>query len=236
MKTSDNGIQLLKKFEGCRLQAYILQGEKYYTIGYGHSFDPTITANTVWTQAQAEAALRIDLQKFENYVMNTVPIPLTQSQFDALVSYTYNRGLGGLKQLVSNSKTINDYSENIVKYWGSATRYKDALIKRRKAEKALFDGGTVIGNNTRPNTYQVGKVYTLQSNMYVRQTPGGEKIKFDSFTQDAKRHGHFDNEGNGILNSGTRVTCKEVVNKDKQIWIHIPSGWVCAVGEKTYII
>lgn len=139
MKTSDKGIEFLKKHEGLRLKAYKLEGETYYSIGYAHSYDPSITANTIWTNAQAEAALRVDLQKFEKYVEQNVTIPLTQSRFDALVSYCYNRGLGGLKELVSHSKTIEDYSKNIVKYWGSATRYKDALIKRRKAEKELFD-------------------------------------------------------------------------------------------------
>lgn len=139
MRTSDKGVEFLKKHEGVRLNAYKLPGEKYYSIGFAHSFDSSITANTVWTMAQAEAALRVDLQKYEKYVNELVPIPLTQSQFDSLVSYTYNRGKGGLKELVSHSKTIEDYSNNIVKYWGSATRYKDALIKRRKAEKELFD-------------------------------------------------------------------------------------------------
>ncbi len=231
MKTSEKGIALLKRFEGCRLQAYLLAGEKFYTIGYGHSYDPAVTAGTVWTQAQAEAALKIDLQKYEGYVSKTVPFPLNQSQFDALVSYTYNRGLGGLRQLVNNSKTINDYSENIVKYWGSATRYKDALIKRRKAEKQLFDSGEMT--TQAGQAYQPGKAYTLQANMHVRQTPGGPMIKFDSFTHDAKQHGHFDDEGNGILDSGTRVTCKAVSGN----WMLIPSGWVCIKDDrKVYII
>ena len=120
-------------------------------------------------------------------------------------------------------------------YMTSSTEVNSVIKIIRKYNLTQYDN---IENPVQPvvQGYQVGKVYTLQSNMYVRQTPGGEKIKFDSFTQDAKRHGHFDNEGNGILNSGTRVTCKEVVNKDKQIWLRIPSGWVCAVGEKTYII
>jgi GH24 family phage-related lysozyme (muramidase) len=136
---NDKTISLIKKFEGCRLKAYKLAGEKYFTIGYGWSYDPSITENTVWTQAQAEAALLVTLQKFEKYVDQYVPIKLNDNQRGALVSYTMNRGLGGLKELVSHSKTIEDYSKNIVKYWGSATRYKDALIKRRKAEKELFD-------------------------------------------------------------------------------------------------
>lgn len=136
---NDKTVSLIKKYEGCRLKSYKLAGEKYFTIGYGWSYDPSITENTVWTQAQAEAALLITLQKFEKYVDQYVPIKLNDNQRGALVSYTMNRGLGGLKELVSHSKTIDDYSNNIVKYWGSAERYKEALIKRRKAEKALFD-------------------------------------------------------------------------------------------------
>ena len=139
MRTGDNGIELIKKFEGFLQKAYRLPGERYYTIGYGHSFDTSIKAGTVWTRAQAEAQLKIDLRKFEKYVNEYVPLKLNQNQFDALVSYTYNRGLGGLRQLVSNSKTISDYSKNIVIYWGSANRYKAGLINRRKAEQKLFN-------------------------------------------------------------------------------------------------
>lgn len=81
--------------------------------------------------------------------------------------------------------------------------------------------------------YKVGKVYTLQSNMYVRQTPAGSKIKFDSLTEDGKRNGYHDDEGNAILRQGTKVTCKAV----RDNWIQIPSGWVCAYNNtKVYII
>lgn len=138
MKTSQKGIDLIKKSEDCKLTAYRLAGEKYFSIGYGHSSDPSITASTVWTHAQAEAALRVDLQKFERYVEKYVPFPLTQGQFDALVSYTYNRGLGGLRQLVQQSRKIEDYPDNIVKYWGTAVKYKAGLIRRREAERELF--------------------------------------------------------------------------------------------------
>ena len=109
MITSEKGLSLIKKWEGCTLKAYKLTGEKYYTIGYGHSFDTSITAGTVWTQAQADAALKKDLQKFEGYVAADVPLPLNQHQFDALVSYCYNRGRGGLRQLVAACKTLADY-------------------------------------------------------------------------------------------------------------------------------
>ena len=123
MTTGEKGLTLIKKWEGCTLKAYKLTGEKYYTIGYGHSFDTSITAGTVWTKQQAEAALKKDLQKH---------------QFDALVSYCYNRGRGGLRQLVAACKTLADYPAKMVELWGSATRYKTGLINRRKAEAALF--------------------------------------------------------------------------------------------------
>ena len=139
MTTGPNGFALIKSYEGLTLKAIKLAGERYYTIGYGHSFDTSVKAGTVWTKTRAEEQLKTDLYKFERYVTNNVPIKLNQNQFDALVSYTYNRGLGGLRQLVNHSKTVEDYSRNIVVYWGSATRYKKGLINRRKAEQALFN-------------------------------------------------------------------------------------------------
>lgn len=142
MKTSYNGIAFLKQQEGVRYKAYKLAGEQYYTIGVGHSFDPTINANTVWNDAQVDAALKKDLEKFEKYVEQYVTIPLNQDMFDALVSYTFNRGKGGIIELSKNSHTVQEYADNIVKYWGKAERYKKALTKRRQAERELFLGNT----------------------------------------------------------------------------------------------
>lgn len=121
-------------------------------------------------------------------------------------------------------------------YMTSSTEVNSVIKIIRKYNLTQFDDLSVTPVQPEVNGYQVGKTYTLQSNMYVRQTPNGQKIKFDSFTQDAKKHGHFDDEGNGVLNSGTRVTCKEVERVGNQIWLRIPSGWVCAVGSKTFII
>lgn len=143
MRTSYNGIAFLKKQEGVHYKAYKLAGEKYYSIGVGHSFDPTINADTVWTDEQVEAALRVDLMKFEKYVEQYAKIPLNQNRFDSLVSYTFNRGKGGIMELSKNSHTVQEYADNMVKYWGKAERYKDALIKRRKAERELFLSGGI---------------------------------------------------------------------------------------------
>lgn len=142
MKTNQAGVDLIKSFEGFRASAYKLTGENYYTIGYGHSYDSSITAHTVWTQAQAELQLKKDLVKFENYVVQYATqyhFTFNENQFSALVSYCYNRGQGGLQELLSHSKTISDVSKNLLIYWGTAERYKEGLLNRRHKEKDLFD-------------------------------------------------------------------------------------------------
>lgn len=141
MKINNEGIALIKQFEGCSLKAYKLEGEQYYTIGYGHSFDSSITATTVWTQKQADETLVKDLQVYCKYVDNIAVAKFNKlniNQCNALMSYCYNRGQGGLRELVSNSKTIEELGNNIVIYWGSATRYKTGLVRRREEEKKLF--------------------------------------------------------------------------------------------------
>ena len=144
MKTSQAGIDLIKRFEGCRLTAYRLTGEKYYTCGYGHS-GPDVTAGMTITQAQADKWLRDDLATRERYVEKYATIPLTQPMFDALVSYCYNRGVGKFREYCSASTTPEEYCNNLVIMWGSATRYKDALLKRRYAEQELFLSGMKPG-------------------------------------------------------------------------------------------
>lgn len=170
MKTSDKGIQFLKAREGVHNKAYKLKGEQNYTIGVGHTFDPAINENTVWTDAQVDAALKKDLEKYESYVSEYATISLNQQQFDALVSYTFNRGKGGMKQLSENSHTVREYGENIVKYWGSATQYKDALIKRRKLEQDLFMNGN-YGSQKKGNPY-------TEPTQSIRLGDKGEGVKW----------------------------------------------------------
>lgn len=141
MKTNKKGIALIKSFESCKLHAYKLKGEKFYTIGWGHSWDKSITKNTVWTQEKADEQFEMDLAPREAIVKSIAikKFPhLNTNQISALVSYTYNRGTKGLQQLITNSNTIDEVSINIVIYWGSAKLYKRSLIRRRKAEQQLF--------------------------------------------------------------------------------------------------
>ena len=81
MKISENGIFLIKSFEGCRLSAYLCPAG-VWTIGYGHTAG--VNKGQLITQAQAEEYLKSDLRKYEGYV-ETTGLTLNQSQFDALV-------------------------------------------------------------------------------------------------------------------------------------------------------
>lgn len=227
MKTSDNGVKFIMKEEGCKLKAYKLAGEVYYTIGVGH-YGQDVKAGMCITENQAKDLLRSDLKRFEQAVNKTVTdIKLTQNMYDALVSYAFNRGEGGLRQLASNSHTVEQYADNIVKYWGSATRYKDALIARRNREKNLFLSGYKKNKTTghiQPN-YKPGKTYTVQTALNVRDKPStaGKKL--------------------GLLKDGTKVKNQATTRAGEMIWMYIGqdgSGrekWVCAdTGKKSYII
>lgn len=115
-------------------------------------------------------------------------------------------------------------------YATSNSYVKSCMSVVNKYNLKMYDTGVVPAASLSP--YQIGQTYTLQSDMYVRQTPNGSKIKYDSLTQDGKKNGKFDEEGNAILRKGTKVTCKGM----SENWMQIPSGWVCAYNStKTYI-
>lgn len=150
---SQNGINFLSAQEGgFLLKAYQLKSEQYYTIGLGHyCYNNQVVidgelinvhANTILTQAQAESLFNADSIKFNNYVnieaVSKFP-NMNQNQFDALFSYTFNRGQGGLQELVRNSNSLAEMSNNLPIYWGGAIEYKNALIARRKREQVLFN-------------------------------------------------------------------------------------------------
>jgi GH24 family phage-related lysozyme (muramidase) len=156
MVMGTEGLKLLKSYETCSLKAYINSGEKNYTIGWGHSSSDIKKGQTI-TQAQADAYLKEDLKSFEKIVTNNIKLTLNQNQFDALVDYAYNRGSKGLKQLANNSKTISDLSKNILVYWGTNESAKAGIMKRRKAEKALFDK-TSGGSSMNPYSVPGNKV------------------------------------------------------------------------------
>lgn len=136
MKTSKHGIDLVKRFEGCRLTAYKpVATEKYYTIGFGH-YGADVTPTMKITQAQADAFLIADLKKFEEAVSAT-KLALTQCQFDALVSFAYNCGSGNLKKLVKG-RSVLQIADALLAYNKAGGKVLAGLTRRRQAERTLF--------------------------------------------------------------------------------------------------
>lgn len=140
MKTSQNGINLIKQFEGCRLTAYKCPAG-VWTIGYGHTSG--VKNGMTITQTKAEEYLKSDLVIYEKGVENAVKVTLNQNQFDALVSFSYNCGLGALRSSTLLKKlNAGDYTgaSNEFPRWNKSNgRVLEGLKRRRTAEKALFD-------------------------------------------------------------------------------------------------
>lgn len=140
MNTSRNGIELIKRFEGCRLKTYICPAG-VFTIGYGHT-GADVKSGLKITQEEAETLLKNDLKAFEKGVQRIIKKELTQNQFDALVSFAYNLGLESLRKSTL-AKLINQgkikEAANQFERWVYANGVKlNGLIRRRKAEKELF--------------------------------------------------------------------------------------------------
>lgn len=139
MKTSSNGIKLIKEFEGCDLKATkAVPTEKYYTIGYGHYGSDVKKGQTI-TKKEAELLLISDLPYYEKKVSKYNDIyNFNQNEFDALVSFCYN--IGNIDQLTSNGKrSRNEIKSAIIKYNKSGGVVYKGLTNRRKKELELFN-------------------------------------------------------------------------------------------------
>lgn len=138
MTISDNGLALIKRFEGCRLTSY-QDSVGVWTIGYGHTSG--VSKGQTITQAQADACLRSDCAGAERAVNGYSGLyRWNQNQFDALVSFTFNCGSGNLKKLLNNGqRTIAEISAKITAYNKAGGKVLQGLVNRRAAEKELFD-------------------------------------------------------------------------------------------------
>ena len=144
MKISQEGIDLIKKFEGVRLEAYkATPGEQFYTIGIGH-YGPDVKKGMVISEHKAEELFRGDIERFEQAVGNT-GLALDQCQFDALVSFAYNCGEGNLKKLVAG-RSLSQIADAMLQYNKSGGKVLAGLTKRRKAERELFLNGNGVKN------------------------------------------------------------------------------------------
>lgn len=146
MKISANGINLIKEFEGVRLKSYKCPAG-VYTIGVGHTSaagPPQVKAGMTITQAQANKILANDLGQYEDAINNSVKVPLTQNQFDALVSFVFNVGIGAfqkstlLKKL--NAGQYDAVPGELMKWTKGGGKELPGLVRRRRAEAALWRG------------------------------------------------------------------------------------------------
>lgn len=147
MQTSDKGIALIKQSEGFRGNAYPdpATGGKPYTIGNGTTVYPSgmpVKLGDKVTEQQADSYLRNDVKKFEAAVSNAVKVKLTQGQFDALVSFTYNVGPANMasstliKKL--NAGDVKGAADEFLRWNKAAGKVMAGLTTRRAAERALF--------------------------------------------------------------------------------------------------
>jgi len=141
METSNEGISLIQKFEGCELEAYQCSAG-VWTIGYGHTKD--VVEGMTITKEQAEQMLVDELHEYENYINEYVTVALSQNQFDALVSWVYNLGPANLKAStmlkVLNSGKYEDVPAQIKRWNKAGGKVLEGLIRRREAEACLFKG------------------------------------------------------------------------------------------------
>lgn len=141
MQTKNKDI--IKDAEGLELTAYKCPAGRW-TIGHGH------TGSDVWpgltiTKPEAEALLEKDLRRFEKGISEMVKVELTQGQFDALVSFTFNVGLEAFKNSTLLKKlNAGDYegaAEQFQRWNKAGGKTLLGLIRRREAERKLFEEG-----------------------------------------------------------------------------------------------
>ena len=149
MKTSNEGLQLIRKYEGCKLKPYLCPAG-YWTVGYGHVIGngKTKPEKQLYTQGEINELLRTDLARFEQGVLRYCPVPLTQFEFDSLVSFSFNLGLGVLQRSTLRRKILRQDKQaaarNILKYNKAGGRVLKGLTRRREAEYRMFTNTNAI--------------------------------------------------------------------------------------------
>ena len=137
-KTGQLGQELIKEFEGCRLESYLCPAS-IWTIGVGHT-GPDVVQGLHITQAVANQLLRDDLDRFEKAVITNIDVALDQCEFDALVSFAFNCGAGALqestlrKRLNRGEDKPTVFAEELIRWTSGGMA---GLVRRREAEIKL---------------------------------------------------------------------------------------------------
>ena len=141
MEISQEGLSLIKKFEGCELESYKCAAG-VWTIGYGST--KGVEEGMEISQERADMLLLEDVEVFEEAVNKLVEVPLEQNQFDALVSWTFNLGSTNLQNStllkVLNNKDYEGVPSQIKRWNKAGGEVLQGLVRRREAEALLFEG------------------------------------------------------------------------------------------------
>lgn len=131
----DSGINLIKKFEGFNTKAYGDYGQ--YSIGYGTRAK---SPDEVITQEEADTRLRDETSLVSKYIQNTIKVPLTQNQHNALVSFGYNIGVGGIGALAEDINAGNHQrvAERMLTFNRAGGQVLPGLVKRRQLESQMY--------------------------------------------------------------------------------------------------
>jgi lysozyme len=142
MKISDKGLNLIKSFEGCELEAYPDPGSggDPWTIGFGHT--GKVFPGMKITAEEAERFLEMDVEHFERCVEEMLEVEVSQDQFDALVCFAYNVGCKALQgstllRLV-NSRQFEAAAQQFLRWNKAGGKVLAGLTRRRQAESELF--------------------------------------------------------------------------------------------------
>lgn len=230
--TSSRMVDIIKTYESFSPRAIRLEGENDYTIGYGHCGSDVHAGDTM-TEAEATELFERDLKVFENAVKSAVKVKITQSQFDALVSLSYNIGTGA----IASSDTVKALNEGEIGHaavdipsWRRGMGYQilPGLEKRRQTELEFF---------------AVGEDFTITDNMNVRTGAGmNYPVKTVSQITANGRECVVNKSASAqaVFKEGTEITALEVKAvyspQRVDVWFRCPSGWICArQGEEVYV-
>lgn len=237
MKTSKNGINLIKKFEGCRLTAYKCAAG-VPTIGYGHTAG--VKMGQAITQAQAEGFLKDDLIKYEKNVEKyDSKYHWNQNEFDALVSFAFN--IGSIDQLTANGTRDREaIADKMPQYNKAAGKALDGLTKRRAAELELFL--KPVRQDLQAASMEPGHIQlNYRQGEKYRVGVEGLRIRTKKAAQDAINLLNADIIG--IMGNGAEVANHATARVGDQIWMHIGldkkgrEQWICADnGSKAYVV
>lgn len=222
MNLGSKGIELIKKYEGCRLKAYkAVPTEVYFTIGWGH-YGADVKEGQVISQEQADKMFLEDVKVYSNAVNQYQDkYNFTQNQFDALTSFAYNCGIGALGNVMSVCNTKTQIAEECKLYNKGGGAVLEGLVKRREEEYKLFvkdiknttyiiQKGDTLSNIALKHNTTVEKILELNEIPNANLIYPGQVLKLDAAENKTIYHTVVSGEFLGIIASRYNVTVASI--------------------------